>query len=292
MYRQAAFLVSAVAAGVLIGTLGASTRQGDAPSARGSAEASAAPSGPEMPQAPSDAPDGDLAAAVDSLTEILNAEINERRILTEQVQQLQSEIRSLKRMAGVDVETVPVEAVSYEGESENTVGQTREARLSGAGFTTEEIALIENLETEAQMAGIALDDRARREGWINTSRYMEEAQNLPTGPMALRDVLGDDRFDQYLIASGYPNRIAVGSVIDGSPAANAGFRMGDVIVTYAGEKVYSARQLIDLRSSGQLGEPVAVEIRRNGQLLQLTIPRGPMGMAAMPTRFDPASTEQ
>ena len=138
------------------------------------------------------------------------------------------------------------------------------------------------------MAAIELDDRARREGWVNTPRYYQESRDLASGPTAIRDALGDE-YDRYLFASGLPNRVAVGSIIETSPAEQAGFRPGDVIVRYGGENVYSNEQLIDLRSAGVRGEAVAVEILRDGQSLQLTIPRGPMGVSTAATVINPAA---
>jgi S1-C subfamily serine protease len=141
------------------------------------------------------------------------------------------------------------------------------------------------------MGQIELDDRARREGWVNTPRYVQESQDLSTGAAVIRNALGDELYDRYLFASGLPNRIAVGSVIETSPAEKAGFLRGDVVVRYGGEKVYSTQQLVNLRSSGEGGEPVTVEILRNGQLLQLTMPRGPMGMSTGPTLVDPTAPQ-
>lgn len=289
MYRQASFLALAAAAGVLFGALGASTWSAGPPLPGDSAENSTKPS---IPQTRQDPPGEHLADAVESLTKVLNAEINERRVLTEQVQQLKSELSDLKQNLKARVE----EAFQAENDSRrqqpgSTVAQSSEERLLAAGFTPQELESIRRLEAEAQMAGIELDDRARREGWINTPRYFRELRELSTGAAAIRKALGDELYDQYLAASGLPNRMAVAQIIEMSPAQKAGFRRGDVVLRYDGERVYSNQQLVELRSSGQRGEPVAVEILRDGQSLQLTIPRGPMGLAMQPTFVDPATLE-
>jgi S1-C subfamily serine protease len=101
--------------------------------------------------------------------------------------------------------------------------------------------------------------------------------------------LGDAAYDRYLYASGQPNRIAVTSVIQTSPAETAGLRPGDILLQYGGERIYSAQQLTSLRSSGARGAPVTVDIIRDGQPLRITMPRGPMGIQTELSLVDPAA---
>ena len=115
------------------------------------------------------------------------------------------------------------------------------------------------------MQQMALDDRARREGWFNTPRYFEEVRALDSGPESVRNYLGDEAYDRYLYATGRPNRLSVQSVIATSPAEQAGLMQGDVILSYGDQRVFSTAQLIDLRSSGAQGEPVLMQILRNGE---------------------------
>jgi hypothetical protein len=294
MYRQALFLVLAVVAGVLIGALGVSTWSGDAPTPGDSAEISAKSSIRRIRQDSSREPDSEhLADVVESLAQVLDDEINERRVLTEQLEQMNSEVLDLKRNLRVRVEEAfQADDSSRRQESGDTVAQTTEERLAAAGFTPQQLESIQMLQAEAQMGQIELDDRARREGWINTPRYVQESQDLSTGATVIRNALGDELYDRYLFASGLPNRIAVGSIIETSPAQRAGFQSGDVVVRYGGEKVYSTHQFVNLRSSGERGEPVTVEILRNGQILQLTMPRGPMGVSTGPMIADPTAPQE
>lgn len=288
MRRQASLLVLAVAAGVLIGALGASPWSSDTPSSDASAETPAPPPIEQLRQDPSGEIDPErLADAVESLAEVLNSEITERRILTQKFEELQSELLDLKQNLRVRVQEAFQDG-SRRQEQDDVDVRTPEERLAAAGFTRQQLESLDRLQVEIQMAQIELDDRARREGWINTPRYLEESDDLSTGRTVIRNALGDEMYDRYLFASGAPNRIAVTSVVETSPAQNAGFQNGDIVLRYAGENVYSSRQLVELRSSGQLGEPVRVEIRRNGELLELTMPRGPMGLFMTPMRVDPA----
>jgi len=49
-------------------------------------------------------------------------------------------------------------------------------------------------------------------------------------------------------------------------------------VRYAGERVFNVRDLNNLTVQGTAGESVLIEVERNGSPLQLTIPRGPVGI--------------
>jgi hypothetical protein len=294
MYRQALFLVLAVVAGVLIGALGVSTWSEDAPFPGSSAEIPTKSSIRQFGREPSREPDSEhLADVVESLAQVVSDEINERGVLTEQVEQLKSEVLDLKHNLRVRVQEAFQEGDGApREEAGDAIAQTTEERFAAAGLTRQQLESIRALEAGAQMDQIELDDRARREGWINTPRYVQESQDMSTGATAIRDALGDELYDRYLFASGLPNRIAVGSIIEASPAQKAGFQRGDVVIRYGGENVYSNQQLVNLRSSGERGEPVTVEIFRNGQLLQLTMPRGPMGISTGPMLVDPAAPQE
>ena len=226
---------------------------------------------------------------LESLTRVLDDEINERRVLAEKLEALDSEFADLNRNLKSRVEEAFTADNVQRQSTGTTVSPTVDDRLVAAGFTRQQLAFVRKLQAEGQMAAIEMDDRARREGWVDTPRYYQESRDLASGTTAVRDALGDELYDRYLFASGSANRLAVGSIIESSPAEQAGFRPGDVIVRYGGENVYSNQQLIDLRSAGVRGEAVAVEILRDGQSLQLTIPRGPMGVSTAATVLDPAA---
>jgi len=230
---------------------------------------------------------------VEALTRTLNDEINERRILSDQVEQLTGELRDLRDNLRVRVEEAfQAEENSRPEQAAQSGSSSLEERLAAAGFTPQMQQTIARLQAETQMRRIELDDKARREGWIDTPRYVREMQELSTGSSAIRRSIGDEAYDRYLYALGSPNRVAVRSIIDISPASKAGFRIGDVVIRYGGENVYFTHELTELRSSGESGAPVAVDVLRDGRVVQLTIPRGPMGITTRPTRVDPDSSGQ
>jgi hypothetical protein len=103
----------------------------------------------------------------------------------------------------------------------------------------------------------------------------------------LRSELGDADYEKYLSAMGRPTRVQVGSVLSSSPAAQAGFNEGDQIVAYAGQRIFDLNELTQLTFDGQAGLSVAVDVIRDGQQIQLYIPRGPLGITSGGRRFGP-----
>ena len=219
---------------------------------------------------------GQYAQILESLINTLNEEIKERRMLAQQLEEMQEDVNEMRRMLFGDGET----------EVQRFDAQSMEDRFSDFGFTSQDREEIQRLQAAAQIRAIELDDLARREGWLNTARYTEEMQALAFDN-AIRDELGDARYDQYMYAMGRTNRLVVGNVMALSAAEKAGFQRGDVIVRYGGDPVYSTMHMVNLRSSGTLGETVIVEIVRNGQPMQLTMPRGPMGLGGQEQSIDP-----
>jgi len=87
-------------------------------------------------------------------------------------------------------------------------------------------------------------------------------------------------YERYLKANNRSTNVSVGSILGSSPGENAGLQTGDRIVRYAGERVFNVRDLNNLTVQGTAGESVLIEVERNGSPLQLTIPRGPVGINA------------
>lgn len=67
------------------------------------------------------------------------------------------------------------------------------------------------------------------------------------------------------------NGVIVVRVLPNSPAAIAGIRRGDVIVSIDGRAITKAEQLQELVESTKLGQTLKVQIQRNGQAQQLAV---------------------
>ena len=66
-----------------------------------------------------------------------------------------------------------------------------------------------------------------------------------------------------------------------SAGQQAGVAVGDVLISYDGQKVVSAQQYQGLTASAGGGERTLL-VRRNGQLVPLTVPPGGLGLSVVP----------
>ena len=149
--------------------------------------------------------------------------------------------------------------------------------LIEAGFSEEEASLI--LNTESEIALQSLNDqyerqRARYEESIESGTYQKSDREL------LREQIGDENYERYLTANGRRTSANVNSVLENSPGFNAGIQSGDEITHYDGQRVFNLRDLSQQTVQGKEGETVLVEIIRNGEQVQVTIPRGPIGVVS------------
>ena len=134
---------------------------------------------------------------------------------------------------------------------------------------------------------MVLRDQATRESWIDTPRFNEEMAAIEARKTSLRDELGDDTYHRYLYALGQTNRIRVDDVLLQSPAAQVGLQTGDMILSYGDARLFAPGDLVAETRSGNAGEAVRLQILRNGQRLEVEVPRGPLGLRLAATQYNP-----
>ena len=117
--------------------------------------------------------------------------------------------------------------------------------------------------------------------------YAAELRELGKKNISLRAELGDDVYDQYLFESGENNRVSVDSVMAGSPAETHGMQPGDVIQYYNDTKIIEVSDLQKAALTGDAGSYSNIEILRDGNLMNLMLPQGTIGVQLQPTRIDP-----
>jgi len=152
-------------------------------------------------------------------------------------------------------------------------------RFVEEGLSTERAEFIVRRTEELRLEALQARYDAARDGEQTGRPGIRDLNQV------LRDELGDTDYEKYLTALGRQTDVRVASVLSSSPAAQAGFRDGDRIVGYAGERIFDMNELTRLTFDGEPGEAVAVEVVRDGQSIQLYIPRGPLGITGGGPRF-------
>jgi hypothetical protein len=148
----------------------------------------------------------------------------------------------------------------------------RVERLIAAGFAPDRAQWLVQREAQLRMDALYSQYQAAREGTPRDPRAFLDTTS------ALRAEIGDSEYEHYLEATGRPTNVAVGQVLASSPAEQAGLKPGDRIVAYAGERVFDMRDINALTLKGEPGQPVAVDVLRDGATVQLYVPRGPIGI--------------
>jgi len=208
------------------------------------------------------------------------------KILHQRISELEQSISDIKlKLENVDQDKEQVNLSTNEFPKINK--PLTKARLVDAGIDEQLAENIIREKDEREFQKLDLKDRAIRENFINTPRYIQELRRLNTQENILREELGDDTYDRYLYASGTHNRVSVASVMQGSPADHAGFETGDMILSYADQKVFQWSEINKATTQGLRGEAVIVNVLRNGELLNISVPRGPLGVKLIPAFGEP-----
>lgn len=221
-----------------------------------------------------------------ALERIVSEEREARLVLEEQLQGLLAELESidtpelqeLLRMAAENRDQME-EARTQRVDRTNPrramrdYSQLRANQLVDGGFTEGRANQILQFEDQVRMELLREEYEAQRSG--TSLSPWDQAYNVRA---SLRDKLGDADFERYLQANGEQASITVREVIGSSPANRAGLRTGDEIVGYDGSRIFSMIELKSMAFAGNPGEDVVVDIVRDGQRMQLVLPRGPLGI--------------
>ena len=219
---------------------------------------------------------------------------------TQRIKRLEAEITKLKqRIESLERQPPALaladEALEEEVESEATIitnpDPLNQDNLIRAGVSNEIANDIMNRISEQEYKRLQLRDLAIREDYFRTGRYYKELRQLNENNLSLREEIGDEAYDRYLYQTGQNNRVKVSTIMINSPAEQAGMQNGDIILRYNNEKIFKWNEVRQATSKGQLGEYVTVDVIRDGELLSLMIPRGPMGVKLDTTRYQPLNNQ-
>jgi hypothetical protein len=218
-----------------------------------------------------------------ALEDALDAEILQRAALEERVAELAAQLEALgerprlaREAGGANDGQPPAngrEIRAREQANRGAVDQQRERlmidRLTAAGFAPDRAEWINRRTEELRMQALQEQYDARREG---------RAPAGDIGLTTLRTELGEADYERYRTAMGQPTSVGVADVLASSPGERAGLMPGDAIVAYGGKRVFDVGELNALTLEGTPGESVVVDVRRDGQNVQLVMPRGPIGI--------------
>ncbi len=162
-----------------------------------------------------------------------------------------------------------------------------ERALTFAGLDATAAADIKRRGDELAMAEMHLRDQATREQWLDSPRFAAEMAAIEAQRTSVRDEVGDEAYDRYLFALGQPNRVRIDDVMAQSPAEQAGLQSGDMIVRYGETRIFTPDELVGETRTGTLGENVRLSVIRNGERLEVEVPRGPLGLRIGATQDQP-----
>jgi hypothetical protein len=228
------------------------------------------------PAAPAAAPN----AEIEALRDALETERERSRELAAQVEWLRLQVEELARSEAP--QPGAGEAAQPEAEPETAAGSQKPDEelwfdgglLLAGGLPSHEVERLREIFDASEMEIIDLKHQATREGWLRSGRYMRELNKLRAG---LRAEIGDESFDWLLYATGRKNRVLITDVLGNSPAERAGFRSGDIVLSYDGKRIFKTTGLQRATTQGRLGDGVVVEVLRDGEVVRLYPARGPLG---------------
>lgn len=160
----------------------------------------------------------------------------------------------------------------------------RVARMVERGFSEDEARQMLELESESQFQAMTTIYEAQRNG-----ESSDIIANMTAADSILRARLGDEQYARYLESQGHPSAIQVVRVMGGSPASKVGLQSGDRIIGYNGQRVFSMSDVRNLSAQGRAGENVIVEVERDGVTMQLSLPRGPLGVTGSGMNMRPSN---
>jgi len=216
--------------------------------------------------------------AVRQLQQQLQDEITARQSLQKQLDSLGKQLAALEQNWQLQYSEQSSQPTSTSSHPESTEKDwfNTQALIDG-GLSSAEANDLKVFFEQQEMQLMFLRDQSIRESW-DRQKYREELQKVEESSQAFLNQLNDSTYDAYLYASGQPNRVEVTNVLDSSQASSAGIQPGDRIISYDNERIYSGFELRTATSGGDINASVAVEVERDGEILELYLSRGPLGI--------------
>ncbi len=216
---------------------------------------------------------------IKKLRQRLEEEITARKSLETKLDVLNQKLTALDQNGHLVRTDNGEEADAGEENNAANSGQIwfNEQALIDSGMNTSLATELKTFFEQQELDRMYLRDQSIREVW-DRQKYREEIQKLSETGEAFFNQLDDSAYDAFLYASQQPNRVRVTSVLDSSQAGTAGILAGDHIIRYDNERIYSGFELRNATSGGDINEAIAVEVVRDGEILEFYLSRGPLGI--------------
>jgi hypothetical protein len=234
---------------------------------------------------------GPRGDSVSELRTLLHEERQAREALEAKLDRLAGDVAALREdRGGIDEASAAASvggAAGAPGSADTPLGDDvdpapghawfDERRLASAGLPERDVAELKRVFDETELERLYLQNQASREGWP-PARLNAEMNALSERQLQIQATYGDETYDWFLYATNRPNRVLVEGVLGGSAAEDAGIKPGDLILSYDRERVFRPGPLVQGTLRGSLDDRVDVEVWRQGERIQLTLPRGPLGV--------------
>jgi len=228
----------------------------------------------------------DDSEALETIQQTLIEERQAREQLRIRLEALQMRVEGLEHTWSTAAETTVTASPEPKTGTVPVVKSSVQALIE-AGISEEQAIWLQQRLDENELQQLYLRDRATREGWLNTSRYNKERQQYLNAVTKLRDEVDDDVFDRLLYALGRANRVVIKDIMQNSVAGQYGLQGGDSIIEYDGQRIFNSNELSSLVTQGGSGVMTLVRVKRGGEILDIYLPRGPLGIRMSATRIKP-----
>ncbi len=234
---------------------------------------------------------------LDALRRTLGEERLARLALTERVERLQTQLevmqpkRQASRFEG-DAGRASEASEQRFGATPDEDGTNPQAvarhyfdpdKLKGVGIHAAEADRLRESYDEMVMERLQLRHLSER-GEIDEEELSAEETKIRDH---YRTELGDEAYDFMLYAGSEANRVGVANVMHASPAQVAGLQPGDIILSYAGERLFAPSDLVRATIEAEPGGTVPVVVLRGGEEYWFSVPAGPLGVAITEWKGEP-----
>ena len=209
----------------------------------------------------------------------------EKSGLSEELEAQKDRVRSLEAELAAREISPPVPPVISESPEATAPAQEKvasastekpwfdSAALEAEGWTADQVLRIRRRWEHLQMERLDIENQRARKapGWKKHGKKTFQSE------VDARRDLGDEDYEAMRFASGEPNRVVLTELLETSPAAEAGLLPEDEVISYDGQRVFTASALKFLTQVGEPGAATEIRILRGGLEQRYFVPRGPLG---------------